>query len=589
MDKYRRRFLSLSTGVIISTGLINLGLSDEKKLGNGQFLHGVASGDPLQDKVIIWTRLSPEKVTPSIGIIYEVSHKNDFSTLIHTGIVYAERENDFTVKVDLNKLEPGTRYYYRFRSANNVSTIGNTITLPSHTKKMTFAVFSCSNFTSGYFNVYRDVCKLKNKIDLIIHLGDYIYEYGMYDESGKPAYGTKNSVKSGRQLPDDNDKALKSLNDYRRRYSLYRSDPDLQELHKNFPVISIWDDHEILNNVYALGVYDNDMTSNEYEKQKKSAIKAYYEWLPIRPPYGSESEKIYRSFHFGDLLSLYMLDTRLLSRSAQFDYSDYIKDQYFDEITFKKDISSSKRSLLGQDQLEWLESELSNSNTRWQFIAQQVKVTNSNVPLEIIKAANKYFKSEDKEEKAKLKKQITDSYYETSRIKARMTLNDATLTDDEKNRLSKMLPYNLDAWDGYPSERENLYKILKSVNKPNVILSGDTHFSWASKFVNKLNQVLGIELGTTSVTSPGLEEDYDIDDPKLLRQLEDSVNVFDKNSLYSNFTDRGYLIVEVEEDEVKAHWRYISNILSREYSVLNERSHQLRIAYKNNQYYFRHR
>lgn len=589
MDKYRRRFLNLSTGVIISTGLSRLGFSEESKLDNGQFLHGVASGDPLQNKVIIWTRVTPENLTPSIGIIYEVSHQNNFSKLTQSGFVQAQKENDFTVKIDLNELEPGTTYYYRFRSANNISVTGNTVTLPLKTKKITFAVFSCANYTSGYFNVYQDVCKLKNKIDVIIHLGDYIYEYGLYDELGRPAYGTKNAAKSGRMLPENNDKSLKSLTDYRRRYSLYRSDPDLQELHQNFPIISIWDDHEVLNNAYETGAYDSHLTASEYSEQKKSAIQSYYEWLPIRPPYGSESEKIYRSFHFGDLLSLYMLDTRLVSRSVQIDYRDYFKDQNFDDVAFMQDISSSKRSLLGQNQLEWLKEELTNSNAHWQFIAQQVKVSRSDVPLEIVKKASKYYSSGDDVEKAKLKKQITDSYYETSRIKARMTLKDATLTDHEINRLSKMLPYNLDAWDGYPCEREKFYKILKNANKATVVLSGDTHFSWASKLVNTFNQVLGIELGTTSVTSPGLEEDYDIDDPNLLKQLEESVNVFDKNSLYSNFTDRGYLIVEVEEDELRAHWRYINNVLSREYLVLNERSHQLRIAYKNSQYYYRDR
>jgi len=587
MDKSRRYFLDLSVGVVISTGLSRLSFGTEEKLGTGEFLHGVASGDPLVDKVIIWTRVTPQKTPASVRIVYEVSLFDNFSQLIQTGLVVALKDNDYTVKVDLQELEAGTRYYYRFRAANNSSMVGRTSTLPKETNNTTLAVFSCANYTCGFFNAYRDACKFKDKIDVVVHLGDYIYEYGMTEKNGEPAYGTKNAKKIGRVLPKSNDKKLNSLGDFRRRYALYKRDTDLQDLHQLFPFICIWDDHEVIDNAYNTGAEQSKLTAPKYRELKHAAVKAYYEWLPIRPPFGAVSEKIYRSFHFGELFSLYMLDTRLLNRTQQLNYNDYFNAKGdFDEASYLQGINSSKREMLGNEQLKWLEEELQNSQSKWQFIAQQVKVSKSLVPLEIIALANRYKNTAEQIEKEKIKQKIVNVFYETSRIKARMILKDANLTSDEKNRLNHMLPYNLDAWDGYPDEREKLYIVLKEINKATVVLSGDAHYSWANSLINKTNNTLGLELGVTSVTSPGIEEDYDIDDPELLRQLEDSTQVFDKNSIYSNYSDRGYLIIEINNEEVKAHWRYINTILSREHSIKNERSQLLRVGYKNGRYYW---
>lgn len=401
MDKNRRHFLDLSMGLVITGGLPRVLASAEQKLGYGEFLHGVASGDPLNDRVIIWTRITPKQHPASLKLIYEVSLLDNFSKLVQNGIAFALKENDYTVKIDVRELEAGTQYYYRFRAANDFSVVGETKTLPKHTNKTTLAVFSCANYTSGFFNVYKDATRFKDKIDAVVHLGDYIYEYGMFDDDGKPAYGTKNAKKTGRVLPKSNDKNLQTLKDYRLRYSLYRSDTDLQKLHQKYPFICIWDDHEVIDNANKTGADQTKFSIDNYEDLKHAAIKAYYEWLPIRPPYDTDNKKIYRVFHFGELFSLYMLETRLLNRAPQLHYDDYFQnDGNFNQATFQHDLLSTKRRLLGNEQSTWLKTELKNSRAHWQFIAQQVKVSESPVPQEIIGMARSYFNSNDDLKKA---------------------------------------------------------------------------------------------------------------------------------------------------------------------------------------------
>ena len=508
----RRDFLKLSASVIISVAspLVATVKDNTLNLDEGEFLHGVASGDPQKDKVIIWTRVTQTSNLDSIRTLYEVSKNKDFKNIYRRDIAFALRENDYTIKIDLQELQAGTEYYYRFRTDNSVSEIGRTKTLPIKTDKVVLAAFSCANYTSGYFNVYKDASSFK-QIDAVIHLGDYIYEYGMLDENSQKAYGTKNAQAIGRELPKESFHQLITLQDYRSRYALYRSDIDLQNLHKEFPFIVIWDDHEIANNVYSNGL------SNK--QQKLDAIKAYYEWLPIRPPYIDKPQKIYRSFDFGELFSLYMLDTRLVAREKQLDYNDYIDDEELNLEKFENDLKKSRLNLLGDEQFQWLEAQLQNSSAKWKILAQQVKLSPSYIPLEVVRLQIKYQNAKSFKEKELLKHEIFTVFEEIGRIKARYTLKDTTLKKEEIDRLQHNLPYNLDAWDGYPNEREKLYTLLEKYRGNTVVLSGDTHYSWSNKLVNNDDEMIGIELGVTSVSSPGLEEDYNLKDKVMLERL----------------------------------------------------------------------
>ncbi len=581
MYKQRRTFLNLTATIFISLAApLFSDIRDKKyRLQKGVFLHGVASGDPQKDKVIIWTRVTSDENSLSIATLYEVSKDKNFKDLYRSELVYALKENDYTIKVDLQELQADTQYYYRFKTLNSISAVGKTKTLPIETEKITLALFSCANYTNGYFNAYNNAASFK-QIDVVVHLGDYIYEYGMLDKNSQSAYGTKNAKKIGRELPKNNANELFTLEDYRLRYALYRSDPDLQNLHKKFAFILIWDDHEVVNDAYR---NKND------KKRRENAIKAYYEWLPIRPSDENEYEKIYRSFHFGKLFSLYMLDTRLIAREKQLNYNDYMSNNNeFNLKKFQTDLKESTSKLLGKKQFDWLKKELQNSSAKWQILGQQVRVAPSHIPLEVVKLQVQYQNAKNIQEKELIKEKIFTSFEEIGRIKARSTLKDTSLTPEDKKRLNMIsLPYNLDAWDGYPNERENLYSLLRKYANATIILSGDTHYSWSNKLLDKNNNILGIEIGVTSVSSPGLEEDYNLEDKTILKQLENSIHIFDENSLYNNQTDRGYLIMEITDLEIKTHWRYVDTINSRDYKILNHRNTTMRLASRDKKYIYR--
>ena len=310
------------------------------------FYHGVASGDPLHDAVIIWTRVTPEDSLDAIPVGWEISTTADFQTVSQSGSFETTPGRDYTVKVDVQGLEPDTYYYYRFRALQAVSATGRTRTAPlGEVEKMKFAVASCSNYEAGYFNAYGRIAE-RQDLNAVLHLGDYIYEY----EPGKYGDTTINRT----HYPA---REIVTLADYRLRYSQYRLDKDLAAAHAQHPFITTWDDHEIANNSYADGAQNHQPSEGDYMTRKEVARKAYYEWLPVR---GSAGQDLYRHFSFGDLADLVMLDERLAGRTAQ---ADSLSDP---------SLQDSTRTMLGKPQLEWLEGQLSNSKATWKIIGNQV-------------------------------------------------------------------------------------------------------------------------------------------------------------------------------------------------------------------------
>jgi alkaline phosphatase D len=306
------------------------------------FYHGVASGDPLQDRVIIWTRVTPVDSASSIRVKWEMSPDENFQTILRHDTVSTTPERDYTVKVDVTGLSAGQVYYYRFAALGATSVIGRTKTLPAKDPdQLKFAVVSCSNWEFGYFNPYARIAE--KELDAVVHLGDYIYEYAV----GK--YGNKNSDR--KNLPAHE---IVSLQDYRTRYSQYHLDQGLRSARQAHPFITVWDDHEVANDVYNAGAQNHQPEEGDFMTRKDAAKKAYYEWLPIR-----ESEKHYRAFQFGQLADLIMLDERLEGRVKPL---DSLSDPSY---------KSTYRTMLGEEQLSWFEDKL-RTGQRWKIIGNQV-------------------------------------------------------------------------------------------------------------------------------------------------------------------------------------------------------------------------
>jgi len=353
-----RRDLLAGVGASVALGAVSAGCDDTSTpmadsgpapvdggppIDMVDFLHGVASGDPLPDRVILWTRVTPRMgVMGTATVRWETSSTPDFAAVTGSGTFVTTAARDYTVKVDVAGLTAGTTYYYRFSVGSTRSPVGRTRTAPSGSvDRLRFAVVSCSSFAHGYFHGYRDLAE-RADLDAVVHLGDYIYEFQNY------LYGNVRTY--------DPPTAVVTLSDYRRRYAHYRRDADLRAAHQQHPFIAVWDDHEFANNAWRDGA-DNHFPKTEgmWSVRKAAAMQAYFEWMPIRE---QPDGRIWRRFAFGNLVDLMMLDTRVWGRSMQ-------------EVEPSNDPS---RTLLGADQEQWLLSNVSSTTARWKVIGQQVQV-----------------------------------------------------------------------------------------------------------------------------------------------------------------------------------------------------------------------
>ncbi len=305
----------------------------------------------MLNRVILWTRVTTTQPVDVIPVEWSISEDPSFRTVWQRGVSYASPIYDFTVKVDVPRLKPGTTYYYRFSALGASSPIGRTKTLPlGSVSSMRFAVASCSNWPFGFFNAYRLIAN-RQDLDLVLHLGDYIYEYGNAE------YGDGSKI--GR-VPAPNKECI-TLSDYRQRYAQYRTDPDLQEAHRQHPWIIVWDDHETANNSWTDGAENHTpSTEGDWSARRAVGTQAWFEWLPVRENSSFDS-RIYRVFQFGGLADLVMLDTRLAGRNEQVPESS-------------PRVADPTRTLLGSEQESWFYRELSvsqNRGTQWRLIGQQ--------------------------------------------------------------------------------------------------------------------------------------------------------------------------------------------------------------------------
>lgn len=474
-----------------------------------EFRHGVASGDPLSDRVMLWTRVSGV-ASGSIAVEYAVWADPALELRVSGGTVTTDGGRDYTVKVDAAGLQPGTTYYYRFWVGGVRSPVGRTRTAPQGaTERLRIGVASCSSLAHGYFNAYRKLAQ-RADLDVVLHLGDYIYEYG----SGE--YGSAREYEPAHEIL--------TLDDYRTRHAQYKRDPDLQEAHRQHPFINVWDDHETADNSWRDGANNHtEGAEGTWAQRKAWAVQAYYEWLPIRQIDPANPERIYRSFRYGDLADVVMLDTRLIDRDLQA------------ALTDAASVNDEARTLLGPTQLAWLGEQLGAPGATWKLLGQQVMFGQLRIP----------------------------SLPELSVLSG--------IPIEQLQALLQSLPIvstggliiNTDQWDGYRAERTRVFDLLETLGVANpVVLTGDIHTSWSMDLsrdpANPLvynaltgSGSLGVEFVCTSVTSPGLDQ---------LNPLVPVLRLLNPHMKYVDLAQKGYLLLDVTPERlVGEHW-YVDGI-----------------------------
>ena len=509
----RRQALKISSIATIGlTATVHGGCSKNNILFN----HGVASGDPLAERVILWTRVTPSKPGP-VKVNLEISSDQNFTSIVFTKVLSTSSLVDYTIKYDFfikNIFKSGETFFYRFNASGSVSETGKTKTLAADVNKIKMGVFSCSNFPAGFFNAYQAAAEA-NDLDLWLHLGDYLYEYPM------GGYATTNAESIGR-VPSPKHEMI-TLSDYRMRHAQYKSDAGSRALHKNAPLVAVWDDHEFANDTWKRGAENHSMDGSEgdFFARRSAAIKAYHEWMPIREQ--ENKRKIFREFKVGKFIQLLMLDTRQFQRDQQIQPQNYLTKSGFNQASFYSDLNATHRNLLGAEQLGWIKERVNSESFDWTILGQQVLMTKLKFP-----DLTKMLKEEDIPEFLK-------PYLKF---------------------LGLGIPSNLDAWDGYPADRNKLYDVMKKANKSFISLAGDTHNAWVSELTDAQGDKIGIELGTPSVSSPGITDAIKLDKTKFATEIV-------KMNSELNWMDpehRGYLVLNFSEDQMEARFNFISEL-----------------------------
>lgn len=472
--------------------------------GSSVFQHGVASGDPVADGVIIWTRVTGSGRVP---VRWRVALDPAQRRVVKAGSFTTGPERDHTVKVDVRGLRPGTRYYYAFEALGGRSPVGRTITAPTGaTGHLRLAVVSCSNWQAGWFNGYARIAD-RDDVDVVVHLGDYLYEYG----NGDDRYG------AGRD--HDPPHEMVTLADYRRRHAQYKTDPDLQRLHGRVPFVVLWDDHESANDAWRGGAENHDpATEGDWQARKAAAVQAYSEWMPIR---AGDPSVISRNLPFGDLAELVVLDTRL-ERDQQIGATGLT-------LLNGLGIDDPDRRMLGDRQRAFLDDRLSRSTARWKVLAQQVMLAQWNL------------------------------------VGLPRGVLDVLPLRNGGNAL------NPDQWDGYVAERDRFFATVRRHDVDGLlVLTGDLHTSFANDLVEdpydvtRYNPVsgrgaLGVELVTPSITSANFADLG----PGIVRTLEAGTKALNPHMRWVNYDRHGYVLLDLTHERARADWWFVDDVATR--------------------------
>jgi alkaline phosphatase D len=502
-------------------------------LSQGAFTHGVASGDPLADGVIIWTRF----VGGDGRIAWELAEDEAFATVAARGDAQASPSSDYCVKADVRGLRPGRTYFYRFLAGSGPSLVGRTRTAPVSAESLSVGLVSCANYAFGYFHAYGHLAQ-RDDIDLVLHTGDYIYEYGL-DE-----YPRAELTISGRAFDPDHE--IVTLDDYYRRYQQYHTDLNLVALRAAKPMSVVWDDHEIANDATSTGAQNHQRNEGTYADRVASATKAYFDWMPIRRPEPT-GIRIYRTLEWGDLARIILLDTRLIARTRQLDYrrgigtmrlvSDGAGTEAAVEEFRRAQLNDPSRTLLGAEQEEWLAGMLAASKRRgqiWQIVAQQIAMGE-----QIVGAGAAEMVSPEAH----------------SNVRRYVTVAE---------RLGRMhMPWNLDAWDGYPAARTRFLRSCAANASNAVVLGGDSHNTWLNNLAapDETSRMAAIEFAGASVTSPGLEQALAAAAPGARETMMRNAN---PHLAWCDVTNRGYGALKITRSACEAEWVAFADVRTPE-------------------------
>jgi alkaline phosphatase/alkaline phosphatase D len=505
MPLQRRTFLGAAGAAVIGGTVAPISFASGEA-ANLAFAHGVASGDPLPDGILLWTRVTPTADSvpgsgagPTVVVRWQLASDAAFSTIISAGTVTTGPNRDHTVKVDVRGLQPATAYWYRFLLSDDaISPIGRTRTAPAHSaqiEQLRLGVVSCSNWEAGYFSSYRHLAQ-RGDIDLIVHLGDYLYEYrtGEFANRGRPV------------RPAQPSNELVTLADYRIRHAQHKTDPDAQALHAALPWVLVWDDHEISNNAWSGGAENHDPASEgSWAQRAAAAHRAYAEWMPVR--FGTDGQ-IYRRLQFGTLAELSMLDLRTY-RSKQAGGAA---------------VDDPSRTITGDSQMSWLKAGLAAATTRWRLIGNPVMISR---------------------------------------------LDFGTLPAWLLGPLAKLLglPSNglalsPDQWDGYNADRNELANFLHGNRIRNVVfLTGDIHTSWANELTTKSTVLspTAVEFVVPSVTSDNLDDFLDVAPGSVSPYAVDLIRAANWHVKWAELDRHGFGVLDIRPERCQMDWYFVSD------------------------------
>ncbi|GAB2874316.1 alkaline phosphatase D family protein [Myroides odoratimimus subsp. xuanwuensis] len=489
------------------------------------FQHGVASGDPMPDRVVLWTRVTPTAASvpgsgkgPRVSVTWEVASDRRFRKIVRRGSFQTGPSRDHTVKVDADGLKPGRWYYYRFTLRGQRSRVGRTRTAPARTatpSRLRFGVVSCANLQAGWFSAYRHLAA-RDDVQAVLHLGDYLYEY----PAGDYGMGSDNvNVRTHRPATE-----IVSLADYRQRHAQYKQDPDLQALHVKAPFIVIWDDHEVTNDTWRDGAENHNEGEGDFRRRRARAHRAYDEWMPVRlndTAALGDGTRLFRRLQFGTLAELSLLDLRTY------------RDQAVAVPVLDPAVSDPDRSITGRAQLDWLKTSLRQDRAQWKLIGNPVMIA----PVTF----------------GALPNDLVDP------------LNDVTHLVPRDGA-----PYNVDQWDGYTDDRRELFAHIRDHGiTDTVFLTGDIHSGWASDLPYDRGayplkrETAGVEFVCSSVTSNNLKDILNVKPHTLSITVETIIKTANPHIKYLNFDDHGYCVLDVTPKRVQMDWFVIGDRADR--------------------------
>lgn len=484
-------------------------------LGLTGFTHNVASGEPGPDSVLLWTRYVPVTGGPA-KVRVEISESSDFAKVVGGGQMVTGPWRDHTVKITVDGLAPGKWHWFRFIAPDgSMSPVGRTKTLPvGKAARFNIAIFSCSNLGFGEFNAYGHAA-MRDDVDLVLHMGDYIYEYarGGYDGGAKFA---QRLYPAGEIL---------TLADYRLRYQSYRSDRQLQALHAAFPMIVNTDDHEGANDSWEGGAQNHQPDEGDWSNRRNAAMQVWREWLPV-------GEQPWKSYEIGDLATYYRTDTRMVARSRMLEPASFMRsaDPAKALAEFRDGPwRDSSMTMMGTEQESWLYHGFAREKATWSVLGVGTNMGYNYVPETAMATI-----SPDSPQRNR------------DYVAAGVALGKAGL------------PYNFDNWGGYPAARSRLLSAAQSHGRDLVVVTGDSHNGWAFDLPEG-GKPAGVEFGGHSVTSPGFEQATKGIDPKTVAAA--LVNKANPELRWIDTSNRGYMHLSLTPQAATNEWVFVDTVL----------------------------